>query len=242
MRSKRLIAGAVFVFVCLAWGRCATAAADASASLRRGRAALSAGDYGSAEEQFSEAVRLDPETKASVGTAWRDAGKRAIDAGNAERAAALFSKAFYNDPTLGPEVGRLLLAAAATIPEEEARARLVVRATVWSGAEAVLEATAAYLEKTLGPPRRVYLEYPGWVELAKVKPGDELIYLSAQQIRQRDGATVRLLPASVESPVRYIFVSEDMGGASESQVSLARDRYPAKICVWLIPWSGRSSP
>lgn len=208
---------------------------DHNLHLRRGKCALGLMDLTTATRHFSRALSLAPTLEKEVGASWHEAGLTALEGGEADRAVAMFAKAFSHNRELGPSLGRLTIETAQKLDDEARRASYMTRAVAWSGPGPVLEAGIAYYSRAFGPPRKVYLDNPGWAPLARLRPGDRILYLSEQPFKQRDAATMRILPAAVTNPMALTLEERDTGGGTDTEVQLGRHNLPARIYLWLIP-------
>lgn len=230
-----------FIFCALAAAVLASAstapaqAGDGESAYGAGATALGLGDYVEAQARFDEAVRAEPALNDRVGRAWLDAGLLEFSLGQAERGVALLARGVAHDPDLAPRAGTALLAEAAKIGDETARARIASRALAWAGPEKVLAATLAWCAERWGPPRQVALDLPGWTELARVTPGDEIRVLSLHPFRQRDPGAVRIFPASVDRPLRFTFTAAEIGGAAGATALVGRHEMPVRLYVWIFP-------
>jgi tetratricopeptide (TPR) repeat protein len=210
-------------------------AVDGEGAYGAGATALGLGDYVEAEARFDEAVRADPALNDSVGRAWFEAGLLEFSLGQTERGVALMARGVAHDPDLSPRAGTALLSEAAKISDETVRARIASRALAWVGPEKVLAATVAWCTERWGPPRQVALDLPGWTELARVTPGDEIRVLSLHPFRQRDPGAVRIFPASVDRTLRFTFTAAEIGGEAGATALVGRHEMPVRLYVWLFP-------
>lgn len=210
-------------------------ASDAEARLNLGISRLRLGDFGGADTAFSEAIAANPTFAEAVARAWKAEGARAIRDGKPERALALYAKALLIVPSEAPELGGELLEAANAIRDENERARLVSRAARWTGADAAVKRSAEYYKRKLGQPRTTSLDETGWAKIGKLKTGDRLYYLSPEPIRQKDAASLRILPVAVEIPLRLTVEEKDTKGTGETEILLGRHEKPAKVYFWLMP-------
>ncbi len=212
-----------------------TAPDDHDLHLQRGRCALGQMELSAAGEHFEKTLSLAAELEGEVALSWRDAALRALKEDKLDRAVAMFAKAFYRDQALGDELGALTIEAAQKVADEDKRAGYMTRAVAWAGIEPVLKAGISHYSRTFGPPRRVYLENPGWVEVARLRPGDEFLYLSGQPFQQRDAATIRIVPAAVTQPIKLTVSERDTKGGADTLIRFARHQLPTSAYIWLLP-------
>jgi len=197
--------------------------------------ALASAEYAEADRLTAELLTADPGAAVALARAWLDQAAAEMALGNDERSVGLYARAVEFDPALAPEAGRALLERAARLDSEKARLRLTPRALIWAGADAVLQNSLQWFTARWGPPREVALELPGWTELGRLAPGDEVRFLSLHPFRERDVGAVRIFPASADRPVRYRFTPDDTGGAERARVELSRHDLPVRVYLWIFP-------
>ena len=208
---------------------------DATAHLLLGRTLLAKGDLPLADRHLTDAGNLDHALRPEVAKVWAEEGKRALATGNLERAGATYAKAVALTPTLGPHLGRELLAATREEADPLRRARVVQRLMDWVGDQTILTASVEYYKRQWGPARTVDLSLPGWAELPRLQAGDKVHYLAEHALRQRDNATIRILPAAVVAPVTLTIEPRDMAGKADTLFTLAQHQIPTRVYLWIIP-------
>lgn len=213
-------------------------ASDADARLNLGICRLRLGDFGGADAAFADAVAANPTFSQGVARTWKMEGTRALKDGKPDRALAFYAKALVLTPSEAPALGTELLEAADRLEDETERARIVSRAAKWAGAEEAAHRSALYFRKKLGPARSASLDETGWAKIGKLRTGDRLYYLSTEPIRQKDGGSLRILPATVEIPLRLTVEEKDTNGTGETDVLLGKHEKPARVWFWLMPGGG----
>lgn len=207
--------------------------------LMRGRCALGLMALSEAGEHFARALSLSTGLEGAVALGWRDAALQALEEDKLDRAVAMFAKAFYHDRALGDELGALTIGAAQEVTDEDKRAGYLTRAVAWTGTRPVIEASIAHYSRTFGPPLKIYLENPGWVDVARLNPGDELLYLSEKQFQQRDDATIRIVPVAVTQPMKLTVTERDTKDAADTLIRVARHQLPTSAYIWLLPGTNK---
>ncbi len=208
---------------------------DTVTRLYLGRCLLKKGDISGADENIDAAVTKNPLLTAEAARIWSEEGEIALNGDATERALAMFSKAVAYDPSLKAHLGASMLARAAAIGVPAMRARIVARIAPWVGTEEAVKASAEYYRERLGPPRVVVLDLPGWAELANVRSGDELHYLSAEPLMEKNSGAARIMPESAAVPLKLVFGPQDMGASGSTTVLLSRHKNPTKVYLWIIP-------
>lgn len=213
-------------------------ASDGASRLNLGICLLKLGDFTGADAALADAVAANPNFTESVSRAWKEEGAASIRQGKPDRALALYAKALLLTPSDAPELGKNLIAAADALEDETARARIVARASRWAGAEYAVESSATWFRKKLGLPRKAALDEEGWANIGAVRPGDAIYYLSNEPVRQRDAGSIRILPASIEAPLKLVVEVKDTLGAEKTEIWLGKHDKAAKVFYWLIPGGG----
>lgn len=203
--------------------------------LRLGICLLKIKDYGEADRHIDQAVEKDKSLAAEAASAWEEEGRAALASNEKERALGMYLKAGYYSPKLRPALGMELLKAADGETEPAPRARIVAKIADWAGRAETAKASAEWFAKKLGPPREVTLDIAGWAQLATLKPGDEIYYLSAEPLRQRNEGAVRILPEAHALPVKLVLEKRDTGGKDKTPVWISKHLSPTKVYIWIIP-------
>lgn len=155
---------------------------------------------------------------------------------NLARTSASFTKAVSLDKTLGQQLGIDLIKAADLLTDENERARLVKRASSWSGSAYAALRSASYYARKFGPSRKLKLDEPGWVALVEgLRPGDVIHYVSSEKLQQKDAVSVRILPAAVELPVKLAITAGDVNETGETTLWVGRADKPVEAWFWILP-------
>lgn len=203
--------------------------------LRLGICLLKIKNYPEADTAIDEAVEKDKTLAVEAAGAWEEEGRAALTEGMKERALGMYLKAAYYSPALKQELGAELLKAADRETEPDARARIVSKITEWVGRADATSASAAWFSRKFGPPREVNLDIPGWAILTTLKPGDEIYYLSAEPLRQKNEGAVRILPEAHALPVKLVIEKSDTGGKDRTPVWISKHLKATRVYLWIIP-------
>ncbi|PLX43087.1 MAG: hypothetical protein C0608_00065 [Deltaproteobacteria bacterium] len=192
-------------------------------------ALLESGRYLEAGERFDQAIKGAPQLNDMAAQKYLAAAKIKFREGRVELAVSLLSSTVFYDPDLSGEAGDLLLEAAASLEDESLRGRIIHRAVKWAGRKRVSKGTVEWYEGRWGAAQRIRLENHGWVTLGEVGEGDLLRYISAAEVKERDGEYVRLLPEAVETPVSLNFSGE------KTSLKFHMHKEPVTLYIWIFP-------